>query len=38
MPKINETERKTQERVLSLFQDKAGLDYVFYGDLRDCSN
>lgn len=34
MPKINEAERKTQERVLSLFQDKAGLDYAFYGDLR----
>lgn len=38
MPRINEAESRTQERVLSLFQDKAGLDYVFYGDLRDTPN
>lgn len=34
MPRINETERKTQNRVLALFQDKAGLDYTYYGDLH----
>jgi type I restriction enzyme R subunit len=34
MPKINEAERKTQERVLALFQDKTTLDYAYYGDLR----
>jgi type I restriction enzyme R subunit len=34
MPKINEAERKTQNRVLALFQDKAGLDYAYYGDLH----
>ncbi len=34
MPKINEAERKTQDRVLALFQDKAGLDYAYYGDLH----
>lgn len=34
MPKINEAERITQERVLALFQDKAGLDYAYYGDLH----
>lgn len=38
MPKINEAERKTQERVLSLFQDKVGLDYAFYRDLRHEAN
>ena len=38
MPKINEAERRTQERVLSLFQDKAGLDYAFYGNLRSETN
>lgn len=38
MPRINDAERRTQERVLALFQDKAGLDYAFYGDLRDNSN
>jgi len=34
MPKINEAERKTQDRVLALFRDKAALDYEYYGDLR----
>lgn len=34
MPRINEAERKTQNRVLALFQDKAGLDYAYYGDLH----
>lgn len=34
MPKINEAERKTQDRVLALFQDKAGLDYAYWGDLH----
>lgn len=34
MPRLNETERKTQDRVLALFQDKAGLDYVYYGNLH----
>lgn len=38
MPKINEAERRTQERVLALFQDKAGLDYVYYGNLHDRVN
>lgn len=34
MPRINEAERKTQNRVLSLFQDKAGLNYAYLGDLH----
>jgi type I restriction enzyme R subunit len=34
MPKINEAERKTQDRVLALFRDHAALDYEYYGDLR----
>ena len=34
MPRINEAERKTQNRVLALFQDKAGLDYSYMGDLH----
>ena len=34
MPRINEAERNTQNRVLALFQDKAGLDYAYYGDLH----
>lgn len=38
MPKINEAERRTQERVLALFQDKAGLDYAYYGNLCDGVN
>ena len=33
MPKINEAERRTQERVLKLFQDDLG--YAYYGNLRD---
>jgi type I restriction enzyme R subunit len=36
MPKINEAERKTQERILKLFQDELG--YAFYGNLRDRTN
>lgn len=38
MPKINEAERKTQERVLKLFQDKTFLGYTYYGNLRDQIN
>jgi type I restriction enzyme R subunit len=38
MPRINESERKTQDRVLALFRDKAVLNYVYYGNLRDNSN
>lgn len=34
MPTINEAERKTQDRVLALFQDRAYLDYTYYGDLH----
>ena len=34
MPKINEAERKTQNRVLTLFRDKAALGYEYYGDLH----
>lgn len=34
MPRINEAERKTQKRVLALFQDKAGLNYAYLGDLH----
>ena len=34
MPRINEAERKTQDRVLALFRDKTGLDYEHYGDLH----
>ncbi|MDR2926032.1 MAG: type I restriction endonuclease subunit R [Azoarcus sp.] len=34
MTKINEAERKTQNHVIALFQDKAGLDYRFFGNLR----
>jgi len=30
MPRINEAERNTQNRVLALFQDKAGLDYAMH--------
>lgn len=38
MPTINEAEKRTQLRVLALFQDKAGLDYTFYGDQRHETN
>lgn len=38
MPKINEAERKTQEHVLELFQDKEMLNYVYYGNLRQQIN
>lgn len=38
MPKINEAERKTQDRVLALFKDGAGLGYEYYGDLRHETN
>ena len=38
MAKINETERKTQERVLALFSDKAALNYEYYGNLRHQTN
>ncbi|KQO18072.1 type I restriction endonuclease subunit R [Paenibacillus sp. Leaf72] len=34
MAKINEAERKTQDRALGLFRDKAVLGYEYYGDLR----
>jgi type I restriction enzyme R subunit len=34
MTKINEAERRTQERVLALFRDEAALGYEYYGDLR----
>ena len=36
MPKINEAERRTQDRVLKLFKDT--LSYAYYGDLRDRIN
>lgn len=38
MARINEAERKTQNRVLALFQDKAGLDYIYLGDLHGQQN
>ena len=38
MPKINEAERETQDRVLSLFRDKETLGYEYYGDLRHQTN
>lgn len=34
MAKINEAERKVQDRVVALFRDKATLGYQYYGDLR----
>lgn len=34
MAKINEAERRTQDRVVALFRDKAALGYEYYGDLR----
>jgi len=36
MPRINEAEHKTQERVLKLFQNE--LNYSYYGDLRHQTN
>ncbi|MFA5689073.1 MAG: type I restriction endonuclease subunit R [Kiritimatiellales bacterium] len=36
MPKINEAERKTQARVIKLFQNTLG--YTYYGDRRDRIN
>ena len=36
MPKINEAERVTQDRVLKLFQNELG--YAYYGNLRDRIN
>lgn len=38
MPRINEAERKTQDRVLALFRDKAALGYEYYGNLRHQTN
>lgn len=38
MPKINEAERKIQEHVIALFEDKTVLGYTFYGNLRDIVN
>ena len=38
MAKINEAERKTQDRVLALFRDKAALGYEYFGDLRHQTN
>ncbi|OPY56604.1 MAG: Type-1 restriction enzyme R protein [Pelotomaculum sp. PtaU1.Bin035] len=38
MPRINEAERKTQDRVLALFRDKAALGYEYCGDLRYQTN
>ena len=34
MPRINEAERKTQDRVLAMFRNETGLDYGYYGDLH----
>lgn len=34
MPKINEAERSVQEHVLTLFQEKAGLNYAYHSDLH----
>jgi len=34
MPRINEAERKVQDRILALFHGKAGLNYTYYGDLH----
>src|SRR5659263_338844 len=38
MAKINEAERRTQDRVVGLFRDKATLGYEYYGDLRHNTN
>jgi len=34
MAKINEAERKTQDRILALFQDEDALNYEYYGNLH----
>lgn len=34
MAKINDAERKTQDRAVALFRDNATLEYEYYGDLR----
>lgn len=38
MAKINEAERKIQDRVLALFRDTKTLGYEYYGGLRDKTN
>lgn len=38
MPRINEAERKTQDRVIALFRGKTSLGYEYYGDLRHQTN
>lgn len=38
MAKVGEAERKTQDRVVTLFRDKALLGYEHYGDLRSQVN
>lgn len=38
MPRINEAERKTQDRVVALFRDKVTLGYEYYGNLRSQVN
>src|SRR5665648_13501 len=38
MAKINEAERKTQDRAVAMFRDKATLGYEYYGDLHHQSN
>lgn len=38
MAKVGEAERKTQDRVVALFQDKAFLGYEYYGNLRSQVN
>ena len=34
MPKVNETERETQDRILKLFCDKENLNYIYAGNLH----
>ena len=38
MPKINESERAIQTRVVQFFQDQEGLEFTYYGNLRDQIN